>query len=226
MRRMFSTRPVRCRVAPARIRHLSAAKPASTSWRLLNRLTMPVVTTLHTVLSNPRALRAVPGTDHRGLVKVVVMAEKGRELLQKVYGVAAGEDRGDRARHSGLRVRRAGRGKGPAGLRRPSGHPDLRAAFSEQGHRRCDRRHARDPRAGRTPSMSSSARPIRTSSAERARPIARAWWRASGARGRAPRRLPRPVRRPGDAARVHLDVRRLRHALFERDPDDVGHAGL
>jgi glycosyltransferase involved in cell wall biosynthesis len=57
---------------------------------LLERLTMPVVTTLHTVLKNPtrpqrRVLEAIVSASG----KVIVMAEKGRALLQTVYGVAA-----------------------------------------------------------------------------------------------------------------------------------------
>jgi len=57
---------------------------------LLSRLTMPVVTTLHTVLSEPTPVQ-------RGVLdrivdvssRVVVMAEKGRELLRTVYRVPA-----------------------------------------------------------------------------------------------------------------------------------------
>jgi glycosyltransferase involved in cell wall biosynthesis len=56
--------------------------------QLLSRLRMPVVTTLHTVLPSPTlAQRDVM----RGIIdasaKVVVMAEKGRELLRTVYGM-------------------------------------------------------------------------------------------------------------------------------------------
>lgn len=55
---------------------------------LLSRLRMPVITTLHTVLSSPTlAQRDVM----RGIIdastKLIVMAEKGRELLRSVYGV-------------------------------------------------------------------------------------------------------------------------------------------
>jgi glycosyltransferase involved in cell wall biosynthesis len=57
---------------------------------LIARLTMPVVTTLHTVLANPspsqlRVLGEVMALSSR----VVVMAEKGRELLLATYGVRA-----------------------------------------------------------------------------------------------------------------------------------------
>jgi glycosyltransferase involved in cell wall biosynthesis len=55
---------------------------------LLSRLTMPVVTTLHTVLAEPTAAqRAVMERIIEASSKVVVMARKGRELLHTVYHV-------------------------------------------------------------------------------------------------------------------------------------------
>ena len=55
---------------------------------LLSRLTMPIVTTLHTVLSEPTpAQRTVLNRIVDASSKVVVMAEKGRELLRTVYQV-------------------------------------------------------------------------------------------------------------------------------------------
>jgi glycosyltransferase involved in cell wall biosynthesis len=55
---------------------------------LLSRLRMPVVTTFHTVLARPKtAQRAVMSRIIALSSKVVVMAEKGRELLLTVYGV-------------------------------------------------------------------------------------------------------------------------------------------
>lgn len=55
---------------------------------LLSRLEMPVVTTLHTVLAEPDpAQRRVLARIVEISAKVVVMAEKGRELLNRVYGV-------------------------------------------------------------------------------------------------------------------------------------------
>jgi len=52
---------------------------------LLSRLTMPIVTTLHTVLSEPtRRQRDVIARIVEASSKVVVMAEKGRELLRSV----------------------------------------------------------------------------------------------------------------------------------------------
>lgn len=55
---------------------------------LLSRLTMPVITTLHTVLAKPTAVqRAVMGRIVGASSKVVVMANKGSELLRSVYQV-------------------------------------------------------------------------------------------------------------------------------------------
>lgn len=55
---------------------------------LLSRLTMPVVTTFHTVLADPTAVqRAVMDRIVDMSSKVVVMASKGRELLRSVYEV-------------------------------------------------------------------------------------------------------------------------------------------
>jgi glycosyltransferase involved in cell wall biosynthesis len=55
---------------------------------LLSRLTMPVVTTLHTVLAEPTAVqRAVLERIVEASSKIVVMAKKGRELLRNVYQV-------------------------------------------------------------------------------------------------------------------------------------------
>ena len=59
---------------------------------LLSQLVMPIVTTLHTVLADPQpAQRAVLTNIVKTSDRVVVMAEKGRELLQTVYGVSAGK---------------------------------------------------------------------------------------------------------------------------------------
>lgn len=56
---------------------------------LLSRLSMPVVTTLHTVLAEPtKVQREVIVRISNISSKIVVMAEKGRELLRTVYQVA------------------------------------------------------------------------------------------------------------------------------------------
>jgi glycosyltransferase involved in cell wall biosynthesis len=55
---------------------------------LLARLTMPIVTTLHTVLTDPTpAQRAVLIAVVARSMKIIVMAQKARLLLQEVYGV-------------------------------------------------------------------------------------------------------------------------------------------
>lgn len=57
---------------------------------LLERLTMPVVTTLHTVLETPTLpQRRVLGDIVAASARVIVMAEKGRTLLKTLYGVPA-----------------------------------------------------------------------------------------------------------------------------------------
>ncbi|CAN7619722.1 glycosyltransferase family 4 protein [Bosea sp. LjRoot237] len=57
---------------------------------LLSRLTMPVVTTLHTVLSEPSpAQRSVMERIVDASSRVVVMAEKGRDLLRTIYRLPA-----------------------------------------------------------------------------------------------------------------------------------------
>jgi glycosyltransferase involved in cell wall biosynthesis len=55
---------------------------------LLSRVTMPVVTTLHTVLAKPTAIqRSVMERIVEASSKIIVMANKGRELLRSVYRV-------------------------------------------------------------------------------------------------------------------------------------------
>ena len=55
---------------------------------LLEQIHPPVVTTLHTVLANPSAIqREVLGNIIERSARIIVMAEKGRELLQDVYRV-------------------------------------------------------------------------------------------------------------------------------------------
>ena len=82
---------------------------------LLSRLTMPVVTTLHTVLAEPTAAqRDVIDRIVEASSRVVVMAEKGRELLRSVYRVPA--DKIEVIAHGipDCRVRRARAGEGQA----------------------------------------------------------------------------------------------------------------
>ena len=54
---------------------------------LLDRVSVPLIVTLHTILERPNAdeRRVLEGLLRRA-AKVVVMAERGREILQRVYG--------------------------------------------------------------------------------------------------------------------------------------------
>uniref|UniRef100_UPI0035C956C1 glycosyltransferase family 4 protein n=1 Tax=uncultured Sphingomonas sp. TaxID=158754 RepID=UPI0035C956C1 len=54
---------------------------------LLDRVSMPVIVTLHTILEKPNAdqRRVMEGLLRRA-ARVVVMAERGREILERVYG--------------------------------------------------------------------------------------------------------------------------------------------
>ena len=57
---------------------------------LLSRLNAPIVTTLHTVLADPSPVQRRVFCDIVAVsAKVVVMAEKGRELLRSIYAVPA-----------------------------------------------------------------------------------------------------------------------------------------
>lgn len=59
--------------------------------RLLDRVEAPVVVTLHTVLQEPDAeQRAVIEALMRRSARMIVMAEKGREILETVHGVPSG----------------------------------------------------------------------------------------------------------------------------------------
>jgi len=59
---------------------------------LIRRLEMPIVTTLHTVLAAPSpGQRAVMSEIIARSARLIVMAEKGRELLQTVHGVRSGK---------------------------------------------------------------------------------------------------------------------------------------
>lgn len=57
---------------------------------LLDRVSVPVIVTLHTILEKPSAdeRRVMEGLLRRA-AKVVVMAERGREILERVYGASA-----------------------------------------------------------------------------------------------------------------------------------------
>ena len=138
---------------------------------LLRELRMPIVTTLHTILSAPNpSQRAVLDELARLSERLVVMSAVGRRAAQAGARHSRRPDRPDPARHPA----RAGRAakQGPARRGRQDRHPDLRAAVAGQGHRVRHRRAAGDSRRpSRRPSTSSSARRIRTSSSAKARRI-------------------------------------------------------
>ena len=56
---------------------------------LLDRTTLPVIVTLHTILEKPSAdeRRVLEGLLRRS-ARIIVMAERGREILQRVYGAS------------------------------------------------------------------------------------------------------------------------------------------
>ena len=113
---------------------------------LLSRLTMPIVTTLHTVLAEPKpAQRACSSKIVDVSSKVVVMAEKGRELLRAVYEVAARQDRRSFRTAFPISAFVEPDAAKPSSASRQAGHPDIRPALAEQGHRGHDRCHASDP---------------------------------------------------------------------------------
>jgi glycosyltransferase involved in cell wall biosynthesis len=82
---------------------------------LLRELTMPIVTTLHTILSDPNvAQRAVMDDLTRVSARLVVMSEQGAALLRSVYGVP--EAKIDRIPHGIASVPLARRSKQRLGL--------------------------------------------------------------------------------------------------------------
>jgi len=88
---------------------------------LLSLLTMPIITTLHTVLADPQPTqRAVLMRIVETSGRVIVMAEKGRELLQSEYGVSQGRSRSSHtafpALHSPNPMRRKPGSGSPASL--------------------------------------------------------------------------------------------------------------
>jgi hypothetical protein len=98
---------------------------------LLSRLTMPIVTTLHTVLSGPTPVqRGVLDRIVDASSRVVVMAEKGRELLHTLYRIPAEKIEVNPARGSRLPIRRAGPSEGRIRLQRQGRRPDVRSSLS------------------------------------------------------------------------------------------------
>ncbi len=143
---------------------------------LLSRLTMPIVTTLHTVLAKPTAVqRAVMERIVEGSSKIIVMANKGRELLRSVYRVP--DEKIEVIAHGipDFPFVEPDVAKAKLGFSGRCRHSDIRPAISQQGHRGHDRRHALDPETNApTRSTSCSVPPIPIWFGIRAKPIARA----------------------------------------------------
>jgi hypothetical protein len=122
---------------------------------LLDRVSLPVIVTLHTILEKPDAdqRRVMEGLLQRAS-RVVVMAERGREILERVYGA------------SGRSIVMIPHGVPDRDFVQPDSLKprfgwDLRLARTGQGHRSDDRGAAQDRRcasrdavhrAGRDPS--------------------------------------------------------------------------
>ncbi len=114
---------------------------------LLDRVSIPVIVTLHTVLEKPSAdeRRVMEGLLRRA-AKIVVMAERGRDILERVYGAKPRVDRDDPAWRARSRLCRSRDAEGPVRLAGPQDAADLRPARPQQGHRDDDRRAAGDRR--------------------------------------------------------------------------------
>ena len=143
----------------------------------LRELRMPVVTTLHTVLREPRADQRRVMQELISLsTRLVVMAERGRQMLQDIYQAPPGQDRPDPARHSGRGVCRPDIFQGSVRRRGQGGAPHLWPAVAEQRNRVCAQRAARDSwRSFPTLFISSWAPRIPTNCASMARPTGSAW---------------------------------------------------
>ena len=138
-----------------------------------------------------------------------------------------GEDRLHPPRHPRRPLRRPELLQGPVRRRGATGHPHVRAALAQQGHRA----HGAGAAGGRGAlSRHRLHRPGRHASARPAprRRVLPAVAAAAGqdAGGGRQHPLPEPVRRRPGAERVARGDRRLRHALRQRGPDLVGHPGL
>ena len=140
---------------------------------LLSRLEMPVVTTLHTVLANPTpAQHDVMQRIIDISSKIVVMSEKGRQLLRSAHDVPASKIEIIPHGIPDLPFRETHQRQSETRFHGKDRHSYVRAAVAEQGHRNHARCHAGDHQiVSRTRSMSSSAQPIRISCVNRARPI-------------------------------------------------------
>ncbi len=103
---------------------------------LLRELRMPVVTTLHTVLREPNADQRRVMQELIALsTRLVVMTERGRQMLQEIYQAPPAKI--DLIPHGipDIAVRRSDLFQGPVRRGRQGGAAHVRAALAEQGDR-------------------------------------------------------------------------------------------
>ena len=195
---------------------------------LLSRLTMPIVTTLHTVLATPTdTQRDVFDQVIDASSKVVVMSKKGRDLLRAVYQVPA--EKIELIPHGipdypfvepdQAKMLLGFAGKAVIltfGLLSPN--KGIEVMIDAMPAILKSRPDAVYVVLGAThPNLITAARrgvPRKPGEAL-ARP-----------RDRGPCRVSQSVRRSAHAAQFHFDVRRLCHALSQRSADDVRHPVL
>ena len=101
----------------------------------LRDIRIPVVTTLHTVLSKPDATqRRVMEQLTELSTRLVVMTQRSRETLCQTYAVPDKQGGLDRSRHSRRTVRRSERIERAIRRGRQARRADVRVAVSEQGY--------------------------------------------------------------------------------------------
>ena len=141
---------------------------------MLRELKMPVVTTLHTILREPRADQRRATEELIALsTRLVVMADRGRQMLHEIYGAPLSKI--DLIPHgiAGCWICRSYLFQRSVPGGRPHRSAYLRPALAQQGHRVCAER----PAPGFWPSFpmwctSCWARPTLMNYAIMARPIA------------------------------------------------------
>ena len=122
-------------LGPARIR-IFGGKAGAHLLELLRDLRMPIVTTLHTILSEPNpSQRMVLEELARLSERLIVMSESGAELLKRVHGIPA--DQIDLIPHGIPQVPAGGGSKGRLGLDGKTVILTFGLLLARQGHRVC-----------------------------------------------------------------------------------------
>ncbi len=160
--------------------------------------------------------------------RFIVMAERGRELLETVYGVAP--EKIDLIPHGVIDMPFIDSNFYKDDLRRrgQDGAADLRAALAQQGHRVCHRGAAGHPRAASECRLSSCwARRIRNLLAHEGEAYRRKLERLAKERGVSDaRHLSQSLRHARGAEGIHRRGGHLHHAVSQRGADHLRHAGL